>query len=103
MLREAPGPARHAENRRPYLFEITTELTGGQLCWSWTYGPRAHRLETVLRLAGVTIRTLQSLIGLARTEAGAALTPSDFPEAGLNQEELDQLVSQIKYGQGAVP
>ncbi|HEC84909.1 MAG TPA: amino acid adenylation domain-containing protein, partial [Thioploca sp.] len=81
------------ENRR-YLLEINGLITEGQLQLDWTYSENVHRRATIEQLAQYFIEALTNLIAHCQLPEAVGYTPSDFPLAGLNQDELDQLTTQ---------
>jgi non-ribosomal peptide synthase protein (TIGR01720 family) len=96
LARESSGPARSLRGRRPYLLEISGLIAGGQLQLNWTYSETVHRRSSIERLAQSMVEALQSLIAQAQSHEVIGYTPSDFPEAGLSQAELDKFVSRIR-------
>ena len=70
-------------------------MAGGQLQLQWTYSTRVHRQATVERLAQGFLQALQGLIAHCQSPEAGGFTPSDFPEAELSQEELEELISEF--------
>jgi non-ribosomal peptide synthase protein (TIGR01720 family) len=62
---------------------------------TWIYSQEAHKRETVERVAADFIAALQQLIEQCQWGEVAGFTPSDFPEAELSQQELDELVAEL--------
>jgi non-ribosomal peptide synthase protein (TIGR01720 family) len=93
--RESGGPAFDVSERRNYLLEVNGNVSGGQLRMSWIYSKNIHRRATVERLAEEFVRALRTLIEGCRSGRSELYTPSDFPEAGVSQQALDQLVSRM--------
>ncbi|MFJ7903269.1 non-ribosomal peptide synthase/polyketide synthase [Streptomyces sp. NPDC096198] len=77
---------------RPYLLEITGVVQDGRLELGWTYPPAVYDEATVRHLADAMCAALREITEhCARPDSGGR-TPSDFPLAGLTQEQLDRLV-----------
>jgi microcystin synthetase protein McyA len=54
-----------------------------------------HRHEDIERLAAQHCRRLESLIDFCATGGELGLTPADFPEADIDQQELDDILEQF--------
>ncbi|HEU4328002.1 MAG TPA: amino acid adenylation domain-containing protein [Roseiflexaceae bacterium] len=92
---ESAGPDSSPRNRRPYALEINGLVRGGRLEVVWRYSPLLHRDATIEALAEAFAQGLRDLILRATAPGGAFFTPSDFPEAGLDQDELDELLAEL--------
>ncbi|MEU1423136.1 non-ribosomal peptide synthase/polyketide synthase [Kitasatospora sp. NPDC005751] len=80
------------DEARPYLLDVTGVVQHGRLELGWTY-PAAVYDEAEVRALAEEMRTALREIAAhcARPGAGGR-TPSDFPLAGLTQDQLDRLV-----------
>ncbi|MET0396662.1 MAG: amino acid adenylation domain-containing protein, partial [Longimicrobiaceae bacterium] len=76
---------------RQHLLEVNSIVQGGRLRVDWSYGEAIHRRETVEALAGRYLAELRALVAHCVSAEAGGSTPSDFPLAGLSQEELDRL------------
>ncbi len=80
-------------------FEIVAsaapEKEQGKLLLEWTYTEAAHRPEAVRALADATVAALRALTAGRLAPVGKAFTPSDFPAAGLDQGDLDDLLAEL--------
>ncbi|MBI5032798.1 MAG: amino acid adenylation domain-containing protein [Chloroflexi bacterium] len=94
LAHEPIGLEHSPRNRRAHLIEISASITSGQLRMEWTYSKRAHRRETIERLASDFIETLRSLIALCRSLETGVYTPSDFGDVQLSQAEIDALIEE---------
>ena len=94
--RESIEPARSLRGSRRYLIDINGIVTDGQLQVSWTYSQAIHRQTTIETLATSFIEALRSLITHCQSPDAGGYTPSDFSEANLNQQELDQFLAKLK-------
>jgi non-ribosomal peptide synthase protein (TIGR01720 family) len=92
--RESSSATRSARQRRRHLLEINASIVGGQLQIAWGFSARAHRRETVARLAEGFLRALRKLIELRQSAGAHCYTPSDFPLAAISQEQLDHLLAE---------
>jgi len=63
-----------------------------------TYSESLHRRETISRLAEDFIEELRALIKHCQSAQEISYTPSDFPDAELNQQELDELITMLSSG-----
>jgi non-ribosomal peptide synthase protein (TIGR01720 family) len=84
--------ARSAEDVRRWLIEADTLVYGGRLATIWRYSRNVHRRETIERVAQDFLDTLRSL---ANHDSTRRHRPSDFPQADLEQDELDELVAEL--------
>ena len=93
-LRMANGPTGDVVSpkaKRKYLIDINAQIEGGRLNVYWSYSENVHRRETIERLAEDYIRALRRIVVHCQSPEAGGYTPSDFPLARLNQEELRQL------------
>jgi amino acid adenylation domain-containing protein/non-ribosomal peptide synthase protein (TIGR01720 family) len=96
--RESAGAIRSPRARRRHLLGIYANLFAGRLELSFEYSPGVHSEATVRSLAGWFLESLRELIDRCRaagTEGTGGFTPSDFPQADLDQEDLDLLLEQL--------
>jgi non-ribosomal peptide synthase protein (TIGR01720 family) len=97
-LRQAPEPAPpayHPGNRRPHLLDVVAVTTGGRLAITFAYSTRHYTGAIVRRLADRTTTHLDALITHCVRDDAGGYTPSDFPESGLDQEQLDLLLTAL--------
>ena len=71
-------------------------MADGQLHVEWTYGGQVYNRATIERLAHGFMGKLRALIDHCLSPDAGGYTPSDFPEAGLNQDDLDRLLSRMR-------
>ena len=93
---ESTEPGRSPQGPRPYLLDVGGIVAGGQLHINWTYSKTIHRQTTIEILAENYIQALRSLITHCQSPDAGGYTPSDFSEANLDQQELDQFLTKIK-------
>jgi non-ribosomal peptide synthase protein (TIGR01720 family) len=89
------GPVQAPGNPRAHLFEVSARVLGGHLHVAWHYSAALHQASTVERLSRRFLDLVREAVGHCRSARAAALTPSDFPEANVSQDELDRLLARI--------
>ncbi len=98
LAEESSGPAQSPKQRRSHLLDFEARVAGGKLLVSLTYSESLHARETISRLAEAFIEELRALIRHCQSAQEISYTPSDFPEAELDQQELDDLISSLTVG-----
>ncbi|BAY50183.1 amino acid adenylation (plasmid) [Scytonema sp. HK-05] len=78
-----------------HLLEIDGFVSDGELQFTWKYSDNIYLRSTVEHLAIMFVEELQSLIAHCLKSDVGGYTPSDFPEADFNQEELDELLGDL--------
>jgi len=90
LANETTGGDVAAANTRTYLIEVNAQIVRGRLTVHWVYDSHSHRPETIERVASDFAQALRQLIVLASDgDARRSLTPSDFPLADLDSDELE--------------
>lgn len=89
------GTLRDPRNRRGYLLEVNAWVANGQLRINWSYDTQIHSSETLTTLANQYLSALKSLIAQCTDDESGGFTPSDFPDADLDQANLDDFISQL--------
>ena len=92
---QTPGAEESPTARRAYLLDVLAQIRNGCLQFEIVYSTALHRRATIEDLAGNILTSLESLLAHCLTPGTGGFTPSDFPEAGLSQEELDRLVADL--------
>ncbi len=90
-----PSASRNPKQHRSHLLEVNAAIFELRLTLRWTYSSRIHRRETVEHIANAYIDALQRIIVHCLHPESAGYTPSDFPEAGLSQADLDSLIDGV--------
>ena len=80
---------------RDYLLEINAMVFDGTLRIDLTYSRNLHTRATIEAFADDVHRQLRALLDAKAGDDTAVLTPSDFPSAGLDQQELDALLEEF--------
>lgn len=93
-FRPVAGPlaSRAPENARSHALEVNAFVRDGRLEVHWTHGTEVHGEATVADLADRFLDELRTLIAHCAEPGAGGYTPSDFPESGLSQEELDRFL-----------
>ncbi len=87
---------RDASSERTNVLEINSFVQNGRLNLLWSYTTDLYLESTIVDLATNFEKNLQALLHHCSTEEGSNYTPSDFPEADLNQDDLDNLMRQFE-------
>ncbi|MBP5090921.1 hypothetical protein HUS91_36710, partial [Pseudomonas chlororaphis] len=88
---EAKGADQSAEAPLGNWLSINGQVYGGQLKLGWTFSTQMFDAATIQRLADDYAEELKALIEHCSQPEHRGLTPSDFPLAGLSQQQLDCL------------
>ena len=89
---QAPGYVGH-RNVRPNLIDMVCMVSGGRLLCEVVYSRNRHSRTSVQDLARAFTVELQSVVEHCGDPAHFDLTPSDFDLAGLDQDQLERLIS----------
>lgn len=86
------------QQHRPYALEINCLVQDGQLQVDWSYSTALHQPARVETLASAFMAALQALLTHCQDPQAGGYTSSDFAQAKLKQNQLDQLLNRIKVG-----
>ncbi|MGB5418190.1 condensation domain-containing protein, partial [Algibacter sp.] len=89
------SPTRDSRSERNYLIEINAQIINNNLFVNWSFTKDLYKKETAKMVANKFIQNLKATIDYCITQNDISYTPSDFPEADLNQDDLDNLLSQF--------
>ncbi|MEE8585878.1 MAG: condensation domain-containing protein, partial [Acidobacteriota bacterium] len=95
LTREPSGRDRSPRARRSFLLDVIGNVAGGRLRVSWTFSRNIHREAAIRRQAEEYMQALRSLIAHCRSPQSGGHTPSDFPLAGVDQQELDKILKRF--------
>jgi amino acid adenylation domain-containing protein/non-ribosomal peptide synthase protein (TIGR01720 family) len=95
LTTEPRGPIRSLLGNRRYLIETVGMVVEGELQLDWTYSENVHSRSTIETLAQGYIETLRELIKHCQSTESGGFTPSDFPLARLDEQELSKLSALI--------
>ena len=93
---ESTGANQSSTLLRFHLLELNALVVEGELQINWTYNCNVHSRSTVENLAHSYVQSIRSIIEHCQREDAMGYTPSDFPDAKLNQIELDHLLAPLK-------
>ncbi len=82
-------------NRRSHPLEITSSIVDGKLNFNFNFCADSVEKNTVESLARQLMVSLEAIIEHSLSEEAGGYTPSDFSEAGVDQEELDDILSEL--------
>jgi non-ribosomal peptide synthase protein (TIGR01720 family) len=92
---ESAGSNRSLRALRTHVLDVAASVLTGKLHLFWTFSENLHERATIERLADEYLDALRVLIAHCTSPDAGGYTPSDFPEAGLSQQELDALLAEI--------
>jgi non-ribosomal peptide synthase protein (TIGR01720 family) len=95
--RESRGPVHSPWGTRRHLLDVLGSITGGQLHLVWTYSAQVHQRAIIERLAEGYVEALRALIAHCQSPAAGGYTPSDFPLAQLDQDELERVFEEVEF------
>lgn len=92
VLSPISSSLRHPNSERNYLIEINTYIDGANLYAHWSYSKSFYQPATIVALQKDFAAHLTAIIEHCTNSTAVNYTPSDFPESGLNQTDLDNLM-----------
>ena len=92
---ESAGSNRSLRALRTHVLDVAASVVNGQLHLFWTFSENLHERATIERLADEYLEALRAVLAHCTAPDSGGYTPSDFPEAGLSQQELDALLAEI--------
>ena len=93
--RESKGGEVSDQIERDDLLEINGSVIGGRLEIAAGYTEETYTGESVERLAQCYREALEEIIAHCKSDDAGGYTPSDYPDSGLTQNILDQLIEEI--------
>jgi non-ribosomal peptide synthase protein (TIGR01720 family) len=98
VAQESSGLSRSPKGHRSHLLSINGMVVGGKLQLQWTYSEALHCRTTIETVAQSCLECLRTLIAHCQSSEAGGFTPSDFPLLQqLNQSQLDQALSRVKF------
>ena len=95
MRPDETGAEIGPENHNSHLLEITSSIVDGILAINFHYCPDTVEKDFIKHFAEATENALQQIITHSLSEEAGGYTPSDFNEAGVDQDELDDILSEL--------
>lgn len=96
FARDAVGTPISPQQERPRLIDISGIVVNGEMQFIWAYSQHIHSQATMDRLAQEYVDALRAIIAHCLNSDAGGFTPSDFPEADLDQLELDALLAEFE-------
>ncbi|MCP5100768.1 MAG: SDR family NAD(P)-dependent oxidoreductase, partial [Chloroflexi bacterium] len=78
--------------------QVVVHQVGTQMCITWTYDARQHQQQEINTAAQSLANAITQLLDHSLTSNEESFIPSDFPDAGLDQMELNQFISKLTKG-----
>ncbi len=95
--KESAGRTHSMQRSRDHLIEINGGVSEGRLQMFWTFSESVHQRLTIENLALRFIEELKSLITHCLSPEAGAYTPSDFPQANLDLEKLNNILETVRF------
>jgi amino acid adenylation domain-containing protein/non-ribosomal peptide synthase protein (TIGR01720 family)/FkbM family methyltransferase len=92
---ESVGPSADPRLPRSHLLDVTGAVSNRTLEVVWRFSRDLHTRETIKGLADRYVNVLTEIVDHCRRPETGGYTPSDFPDAGLSQQGLDNVVAQL--------
>ena len=84
-------------SERHHALEINAVVSDNQLQMNWGFSKKLHKEETMQALIEEFENNLRDIIDHCKDPSAGGYTPSDFSEAGLNQDDLDHLLANLEF------
>ncbi|MCB1058239.1 MAG: amino acid adenylation domain-containing protein [Acidobacteria bacterium] len=91
LASESSGPERAPDELRSHRFEVSGSVLEGRLQLAVTFSPELDEPAVVERWLAATGEQLLALVEHCRDPEAGGFTPSDFPLAELEGDELDRI------------
>ncbi len=88
-------PNHDPQNGRHHILEINVMITESILHLDFNYSTALHSQQTIANFAESYKTYLTSIIDFCVSTSKGGFTPSDFPEADLDQDDLDSLLDEL--------
>ncbi|MEM7349677.1 MAG: amino acid adenylation domain-containing protein [Acidobacteriota bacterium] len=100
LASESRGRVRSTRETFLYKLDLVAFIHRGELQVTWTYPRARYRRTTVEGLAEAFHQALIALIDQARSAETSDYTPTDFPEADISSDELQEVLGQLSGAGG---
>ncbi|MBW4602156.1 MAG: amino acid adenylation domain-containing protein [Calothrix sp. FI2-JRJ7] len=90
------GSVHSPYGHKPYLLEVEVVAVNRQLQLNWIYSKDLYRQDTITGLAQNMLSALRYFIVGCQFGQDFSYIPADFPEAQLNQAELDKVFEELE-------
>lgn len=92
---DVSGSALHPDSPRSHLLAFEGQVAHDQLRVSITYSAQLYSSTTIEQLLEWYLMELRAMIAHCQTQQEEYFTPQDFPEADLDQTELDNIIASL--------
>ncbi len=92
------GPNRSPLERRSYLLEVSSAISGGCLSVEWHYSRLFHDHATIERLAQGMLAALRGLADHGQAQPPGGRSAADFPLAGIDDQKLAKIAALLGKG-----
>jgi non-ribosomal peptide synthase protein (TIGR01720 family) len=82
-------------SERNYYFEINTLIVEDKLEINWSYSEKFHNSHTITKLLSKTQSHLEALVDYYTEFDSNSYSASDFPDSDLDNDDLNELLSQL--------
>ncbi len=89
------GPEQSPDAQRAYLIDIHGRIAEKRLDVKWTYSPFIYHASTIEMLAQAFLAALRDLLECCQSSGFDRYAPSDFPQAQLNSQQLEDVFADI--------
>ncbi len=97
LAHESTGTMQSPSSPRSNPIEINAAVSGGKLQLTFMYSENLHKKETLERLAAGYVQSVREILCIPRAAELSVLTPSDFPQALVDQQQLDTIIARITH------
>jgi non-ribosomal peptide synthase protein (TIGR01720 family) len=81
------------QNKRSHRLNVNAYILQEQLHVDWIYSTEHYQADTIQKLAAANVHFLETIIDHCLSADAGGFTPSDFPLADLNEDQLNQLTN----------
>jgi non-ribosomal peptide synthase protein (TIGR01720 family) len=95
MAKESVGPSHSVKAMRRYRLDVRSSVLHGRLGIRWAYSENQYRRDTIEALSARVMEALRELIAHCLSPEAGGYTPSDFQNANLSREDLDDVMDSL--------
>ncbi|MEE9372229.1 MAG: condensation domain-containing protein [Saprospiraceae bacterium] len=86
---------RDSQSERHHMLEFNVSIVDKRLEVKLSYSNQLHKFSTIKDLLSNFEKTIYTLIDHCLSKDRSVLSPSDFPDVDINQDDLDKLLDQL--------
>ncbi len=87
---------QNKKDKRNHILEINILIVSNRVKMDFVFSKNIHKRETIESIAKIYTDELKKIIDHCISQESSGFTPSDFSAAGLDQQELDKLIANLK-------